>query len=95
MPASQELRRDFRDKDVVFVYLSIDDEADRWRQAAGEEGLAAYRHNYRVLNRRRSRLLEDLAVQSIPRYLLYDRQGELLYRQAPSPGAEARRMLEQ
>ena len=41
-------------------------------------------------------MLETPNVQSIPRYLLYDRQGKLVHKNAPGPGSDAiRKLLDQ
>lgn len=79
---------------MAFLYLSIDDDIARWKTAAEEEGLAGYPHNYLITNRYVSRLLEDLEVETIPRYLLFDRQGRLIHKNAPGPGPAVKALMD-
>lgn len=93
MPASKALREEFKGRDVSFLYFSIDDEEIMWRRANDEEGLSMRESSFLVKNRYTSQLLEDLKVNTIPRYLLYDKQGKLVHSNAPGPEGEAIRRL--
>lgn len=91
LPASAVLHEEFKNREVVFVYLSIDEEAAQWERAAEKHGLQG--NSYRVDNKFRSRMLDDLALQSIPRYLIFDKTGSLVHKNAPGPGSEETRKL--
>lgn len=91
LPASAVLHEAYKDSEVAFVYLSIDEEAAAWQKGAAKHKLQV--NSYRVDNRFRSKLLDELALQSIPRYLLYDKVGRLVHKNAPGPGSEETRKL--
>ena len=91
-PAAQVLKETYRESDIVFLYLSLDDSEESWQKATQQYGLLS--HSYRVANKHTSQLLESLEVKSIPRYLLFDKTGALVHRNAPGPGGEISRLLE-
>ena len=93
MPASRELQQQYKGKDVVFIYLSIDKNRIDWQNASSIEHLDAHDYSYLVLNHERSNFTEKLKINSIPRYLLYDKKGELVHQNAPGPDSEEVREL--
>lgn len=86
MPHAKELWKQF--EDVVFVYLSVDKNKEEWAGAAAKEGLNTKLHNYVMLNAEQSTYLKSIEFGPIPRYLLYDKEGKLVYKNAPGPGSE-------
>ena len=93
MPASRELNQLYKGEDVVFIYLSIDKNKNDWQSASSIEYLDAHEHNYLVLNHDQSSFKEKLKINSIPRYLLYNKKGELVHQNAPGPNSEEIREL--
>lgn len=85
MPYTRELRKRYADKKVEFVYLSIDRNFDAWKSANRAERLPDYPNTYLVLNPARAQLLKELALESIPRYLLIDPNGRIVDKDAPGP----------
>lgn len=88
MSASKELHKEFKDKDVVFLYLSIDNDFEKWQKANRDEGLAYNRFSLLAVNYPNADFYKELNLRSIPRYLLYDKQGNLVHKNAPSPDSE-------
>ncbi len=88
MPASKRLREEYRGKDVAFVYLAFNDKAEPWKAAIPKAELADVPTCYLVANPRTSKLIETLKISSIPRYLIYDKQGRLVHKNAPRPESE-------
>lgn len=86
MPQAKELWKQF--EDVVFVYLSVDKNKEEWAGAATAEGLNTRVHNYIILNAEQSTFLKSIDFGPIPRYLLYDKEGKLVHKNAPGPGSE-------
>ena len=93
MPESHTLRNALTGSDVVFVYLALNDRYDSWQKAAREEKLEGYPYSYLIENPKTAKMLEDLEVNAIPRYLIYGKDGRLAHRNAPGPGEEARRVM--
>lgn len=94
MPDAAALRAEYAGRDVTFVYLSLDRDANIWRENLPELQLnGADCYNYIVANQNTSKVLESMNIQSIPRYMLYGRDGRLLHDNAPGPHGEAIRRL--
>ncbi|MFY0591462.1 TlpA family protein disulfide reductase [Roseivirga sp.] len=85
MPHSMALRRKMKDQDVAFVYFSVDNGQEAWKQASESDGLNDYKHNYLVLNHEKSEMRRNLNIDAIPRYLIFNKEGKLVERNAPSP----------
>jgi thiol-disulfide isomerase/thioredoxin len=86
MPSSRTLKKKLA-KDVVFVYLSYDRDYEKWNKATRDEGLEYFQDNYLVINPGASDFLKQLEVRELPRYMIFDRQGDLLYSKAPGPNS--------
>jgi thiol-disulfide isomerase/thioredoxin len=80
MPEAEKLRAEH--PEVVFVYLSVDRNPKGWLAATKRLGLP---ESYLVMNPQASRMMKELDVRRIPRYLLFDRDGNMVYNQAPGP----------
>jgi thiol-disulfide isomerase/thioredoxin len=87
-PHSKELYNKLSDKQkkkIVFLFVSIDDTADAWKRALeqlqlpGEHGHSSGGWQARIVNYFR--------VQSIPRYILIDKNGEIANIEAPRPSS--------
>ena len=76
IPSSKKLHKEY--KDVVFVYVSKDEDKTDWKEAVERFGVNG--ETYIVDNLRTSKVLEDLKVETIPRYLIYDKAGQLVHR---------------
>jgi thiol-disulfide isomerase/thioredoxin len=84
MPASQDLRAAYKDKDVNFVYISLDENADDWVNANTKFALPAG-HSFLIPNASLSSIPAQFAVNSIPRYMLIDSTGNVVNDNAPRP----------
>jgi len=85
MPAAAELRERLADENVTFAYISMDENPEAWANASRRLGFDSLAHHYRIRNRRTSRFLEEMDISTIPRYLIYDPAGKLVYPRAPGP----------
>lgn len=88
MPDSEKLRQQFADKPVTFLYISIDSNYSKWERAGREENLFDYKHNLLAMNYPEAVFFKNLNLKSIPRYLLYDKNGQLVHANAPGPESE-------
>lgn len=91
MPDSRKLQKIYRNKDISFVFFSIDKDRDKWILASKDEKIN--NHNYLVLNHNASKLKNKLKIDKIPRYLLYKKKGELINHNAPGPETKEIRTL--
>lgn len=96
MPASKKLSTEFKDKDVVFAYVSIDQNKTQWKKAVIDENLKHSTANFLATNYPKASFYSELKIKTIPRYLLFDKNGKLVHENAPGPdSAEIRELLSQ
>jgi thiol-disulfide isomerase/thioredoxin len=76
--------------DVVFVYLSLDEEEDAWKKALKKHKLDGYNL---FLPGFKQALPQYFSVNSIPRYILIGKKGEIIHASAPRPGSDKIREL--
>ena len=88
MPEAKQLRESYKDKDVVFVYLAVNDKEQNWRQAVKDCQTDYLGDNYFVSNTSTANLLKEIKFNTIPRLLLYDKNGKLVDTDAPRPSSE-------
>lgn len=86
-PQSKILTEKLKGKGVVFIYLSIDDDKNKWQASSKKHNLPEH-HSFLVVNKKTSKYLEKLELSSIPRYLIFNKSGELEYTNAPRPSDE-------
>ena len=84
-PYSKKLMEQFAHKDIAFVFISTDSDNKAWTTAIQEEGIK--KSSYRILNPD-SKFLQDINLRYIPRYLIFDRNGNLINTNAPRPSAD-------
>lgn len=88
MADAEELRKTFAGKDVVFLYLAVNDSKTAWKRAVEEYEIPANEGvNYIVLNSTECSFLKEIDNRRIPQYLLYDKSGNLVDNKAPHPGS--------
>lgn len=96
MPASKELQIEFKDKGVKFIYLSLDENISDWKNAAMLEGLLGYHDSYLFANQKSSKFLKEIKLEEIPRYLIVNKNTEIINTNAPPPDSkELRKIFDQ
>jgi len=85
MPYAEALRNEYANENIVFVYLSSDNDQSAWKKAAERYGLSNLENNYLSLNHKNSDMVQRLKIQTIPRYLIIDTHGKLVEADAPGP----------
>jgi thiol-disulfide isomerase/thioredoxin len=76
MPHSIKLQQSYEDKEVVFLFLSIDENQKRWKatiQTKNITGQHVFANKQLVKN-----LEHQYSLEGIPRYLLFNKKGELV-----------------
>lgn len=82
IPKSLSLAKELSHKDVSFIYISIDNDNDKWSRAL-ENHFATSKNHFRL--NPTSGLLKELAIQSVPRYMLLDKAGKVITLDAARP----------
>lgn len=92
MPESKRLRDELKSENVEFVFISLNDNNSNWKKASNSLGILIHQ-NYFTLNGNVSMVIENLGITSIPHYLIYDPEGNLVNGYAKRPGQGAREQL--
>ncbi len=84
MPFSKELKEKFKDKPIEFIYLSCEfSDSQNWDKVFK---ITQTNENHYVLkNEFRSRMLDFMEINSVPTYMLFDKEGKLTTYRAPRP----------
>lgn len=89
MPASKKLLNEFYEKEnIVFIYISLDENMEAWKNASRVEGIDSYAYSYLILNSNQSKFMHDLKIREIPRYIIFDTSGDLVEDNAPGPSSK-------
>jgi len=97
IPYLKELAEEYKDRNVAFVSISIDKEADKdkWLAMVAEKELKGYQ----IFADKdwESDFVQDYGIQGIPRFILVDMEGNIASPDAsrPSSGEEIRELLDQ
>ncbi|MDZ7900259.1 MAG: TlpA disulfide reductase family protein [Arcicella sp.] len=84
MPDSKKLRDEYASKGVNFVYISIDENAADWDKANKKIGLPD-NMSFLLPNPSENPLKKQFKINSIPRYMLIDKNGKVIDDDAPRP----------
>ncbi|MGJ1265426.1 redoxin family protein [Sphingobacterium spiritivorum] len=73
-------------KDVIFLYISIDDSEDKWRQAIAEDKIKGIH----LLSKGgvKSLVAKAFNISGIPRYVIIGRDGKIIDNDAPRPSQD-------
>jgi thiol-disulfide isomerase/thioredoxin len=83
MPIAAQRRKQY--PNVAFIYISLDTEIKKsWIPTQSSLGLP---ESYVIINMAASKFMNQLKVTSIPRYILFDRTGNLYSSRAPGPSS--------
>lgn len=89
-PSYASLQKEYADKGVVFIFISGDEDANKWKKANLKEGLT---NSYRALNYPDAMFYKKLNLRSFPRYMIFDTSGKLARDTAPGPSSDNIRAL--
>lgn len=87
MRNSKKLHLDYENKNIVFVYISIDNNFEDWESASKIENLPK-NDNFIALNYPNSSFFKSIQLKMIPRYIIYNKSGEIVHNNAPSPDSK-------
>jgi len=91
-PHWDELRAAYKDKDVAFLSLSIDDTKEPWEKMVKSKNMGGYQ--WFAENAWKSEFTRLFMVNSIPRFLLLDKEGKILLPSAERPSGGIREHLD-
>ena len=84
-PYSLELQENLKDQPISFIYLSLDDGDAVWRKAMAKLNVEDKGQHYRRKRKEAMPLLQFFYIYSIPHYLIINKQGIPINRDALPP----------
>lgn len=85
MPFSQTIEKEFWDKNIAFVYASLDASKTSWEAGMKVVNIKSRLNSYLRISPLNSGLIEFYKTKYIPKYVLYKRSGQLVNIDAPRP----------
>ncbi|MBS2098667.1 TlpA family protein disulfide reductase [Carboxylicivirga linearis] len=83
MEYAKGMKKSLKDKDVVFVYVGWQCTEESWKATITEKGIKG--EHYILEEEDLVELNKRLDINSIPRYILINTDGEMIYSNAPHP----------
>lgn len=96
IPSLKEVEKDYKNKNIQFVSISIDEPKDyeKWRNMVEEKELVGL--HLMADNNWKSKFVEEYAILGIPRFILVDTEGKVISADAPRPSdPELRKMFDE
>lgn len=83
-PYSKKLEQAMQGKDVVLLSISLDKDRYKWEKKSGDLKLSTD-HNYLLISNFESGLAKSLGIKEIPRYILLNKNGQIVNKNAHRP----------
>lgn len=83
MPDSKKLTQEFKIDPIEFVYISIDDDKDKWLRKIVSLPYGSKLSHYRLVDG--ENFIKEMGIPSIPRYILIGKDGRTITFNAPRP----------
>ena len=93
MPNVNKLKKVFSNSDVEFVFISIDQTESDWRGGLKKTKIPG--NHYWIADKSKSALIKYLKMESIPRYVIINKSGNIEKMKAFGPGLEEYGLLAQ
>ena len=81
LPALNLLEKDYHDKDIIFISVSVDKDKDAWIKMVKNKKLGGVQ----LWAGTGSRISENYAIFGIPRFMLFNKEGNVITTDAPRP----------
>ncbi|RFS19288.1 TlpA family protein disulfide reductase [Chitinophaga silvatica] len=85
IPFSIRLDSTFKNKNISFIYISIDADKEKWLKAISKTGLNGIGTHYLMIESHNSALSRALGIPPIPHYLLMGKQSQVIAAKASRP----------
>ena len=89
IPYLQKLESDYHDKNITFLSVSVDEDEEAWQNMVAEKklgGIQLWANGW-------SEITKNYAIFGIPRFMLFDANGNVISTTAPRPSSENIREL--
>jgi thiol-disulfide isomerase/thioredoxin len=85
MPFLKDLKSKFSENQLKVIEISIDKDFSAWVRASKLEKLSTEKDSYIIANWEKSSLYKNYDIKTIPRYLLFGKDGKIIDKNAPRP----------
>jgi len=89
IPSLQKLEADYHDKNITFISVSVDTDKEAWEKMVADKelgGVQLWANGW-------SKITKDYAIFGIPRFMLFDAEGNVISTDAPRPSSDDIREL--
>lgn len=83
IPALEKKQEEYKNKDVVFISISVDEEPGPWEYMVKDKNLKG--QQWYAPQAWSSSLAQDYRINGIPRFMIIDREGNIFNAYAPRP----------
>lgn len=87
MPDLRKIKKEIDSSKFSVISISIDDKISFWRKASKQEKLK--QKNFLLLDHEKSEIIKNYKITTIPRYMIFDQNGILIFDNAPKPSNQA------
>lgn len=85
MPASKDLHHKMEGEEIVFLYLSLDDNPNAWSRALKQLNIEDIGEHWRRGRKDAVEMLKFFYIYSIPHYMIIGKNGQIVNRDAVPP----------
>ncbi|MGB1241717.1 MAG: TlpA family protein disulfide reductase [Chitinophagales bacterium] len=85
IPHAKKLKQKFEGEDVVFLYLSIDKNEQKWRTLVETKGLTGVQL---IAGKEKNNISKAYRVSGVPKYILVDKEGKIADSMAKRPSQQ-------
>lgn len=95
-PYLKKLEKSIDNSKFTIISISTDKDLNAWERASKMDGLDENEHNYLISHWKKSFLFNNYKIKTIPRYLLFDKNGKIIDDDAPRPSSkELKKLIEE
>jgi thiol-disulfide isomerase/thioredoxin len=91
-PHWNKMMEEYKDKDIAFVSVSIDDNKEPWIKMVTDKKMTG--HQWFTENAWKSDLAQHYSIQAIPRFILLDKEGKIIDPSASRPSGSIRSVVD-
>jgi thiol-disulfide isomerase/thioredoxin len=85
LPFAKKIKQEYEGKDILFLYISIDDDAAAWKKAVASKDIKGVHLNDPDFS---GKVGKAYNLVGIPSYFLIDKNGKIISNNPPRPSSE-------
>ena len=85
VPFLIEIEEEYEGQNITFLGVSVDTDAEAWMNFIDEKGMRGVHVN---TGSWKNQMMDDYAINGIPRFMIFDTEGKVVNLNAPRPSSE-------